>query len=121
MATADTEDVEGNRKGARVEASEGAGYEVIVEREVHGGGFGGPERHKDWVHQHQASTPGREAVGRDDWLRRRRGGGRAGPPGYVGSSFPLSPGTKGMAPFPLFSFLFFSFLFYLTSFLCRTG
>ena len=42
--------MEGNTKGTRVEASEGAGYEVIVEGEIHGGSFGGPERHKDWVH-----------------------------------------------------------------------
>ena len=69
MATADAKYVEGNRKGAWVEASEGAGYEVAVDGKIRGGSFGGPERHKGWVHWRQASTPGGEAGGRDGRLR----------------------------------------------------
>ena len=69
LATADAEDVGGGGESSRVEAPEGAGYEVAVER-VHGCSFGDAEGHKDWVHQHQASSSGGEAGRRDGGLRR---------------------------------------------------
>ena len=49
LATVDTEDVEGDREGPRVEEFKGAGYEVAVEGEIHRSSFGDAEGHKDWV------------------------------------------------------------------------
>ena len=70
MAAADAKDVEGNREGPWVATSKGTGDEVVVEGETHRGSFGDAEGHKDWVHQHQASSSGGEARRRDGWLRR---------------------------------------------------
>ena len=50
LATADAEDVEGDREGPRVEASKGAGYELAVEGETHRGSLRDAEGHKGWVY-----------------------------------------------------------------------
>ena len=112
LVTADAEDVEGNREGPRVEASNGVVYEVAVKEEIHRGSFGDAEGHKDWVHQHQASSSG-EALGDGMALvMREKREGRV-PPEHV-ISFLSFWGDEWDWLFSLVDF----FGLYLTSFLC---
>ena len=50
--------MEGNREGAWAGTSEGPLWQVALEGEVHGGGFGFLEEHQGRVRQHQKEAPG---------------------------------------------------------------
>ena len=51
VGASDQEAVEGHREGQRVETPQGPLGQVVVEREVHGGGVGVPRQYKSGLYQ----------------------------------------------------------------------